>query len=399
MNLKNDYLNNDYCKFELLDDNTDYTIKKDFFVTTLFKLRKGSYKNFDKYLSGLKYLNIFSEKNNLKIKLFIDNNIYHDKKIMDFLKSLKNVSIVLFKCEDYIIENNYHIGLFSTLIRFFPMFDFPNNDCRITIIVDADVNEEILKNQMILYETILKNLDKNIKFGYSGRFYHINQQMKLINDHLLPYITASNIINYDKIKKKILYKFLDKIKPYMNKNKLPEKIFTTYNISKESYNKKCENNVCFGIDEYFLNKYLLKYLIKHKHIFFYFVNISYPQFNYFKNPESTYWKQYMCNFSESYKKKYKMLLSELKLQNYSFEELDKLLFYDNKHKNNNFILNNTMLEYSNNINTIINKKEYKEIFELREKYISEFLTKHKKYYIDIIIFFNSDINNIILNSY
>jgi len=77
------------------------------------------------------------------IRLFIDNSIYNDTKLFNKLKIL-NIEIVIYSCPNYIINNIHHYGTFGTLIRFFPMFNFPNNDADLVIIQDADFIEKKL---------------------------------------------------------------------------------------------------------------------------------------------------------------------------------------------------------------------------------------------------------------
>jgi hypothetical protein len=61
---------------------------------------------------------------------------------MNRLKKLDKIELVLFKPLDPKL-----VGLYSTLIRIFPMFDFPNNDSQIVILIDIDEdNNPILKH-------------------------------------------------------------------------------------------------------------------------------------------------------------------------------------------------------------------------------------------------------------
>ena len=40
-------------------------------------------------------------------------------------------------------DSKYHIDLFGTLVRYFPLFNFNNNDAKSVIVVDIDINPSI----------------------------------------------------------------------------------------------------------------------------------------------------------------------------------------------------------------------------------------------------------------
>ncbi len=58
---------------------------------------------------------------------------------MDILLSNDKFEIYLFDCKNYKSNNLYHVDLFATFIRFFPLFDFKNNDADNVIISDVDL--------------------------------------------------------------------------------------------------------------------------------------------------------------------------------------------------------------------------------------------------------------------
>lgn len=133
------YLINDLCKFTPLFD-IDYNKKVNIFSACFFKLENKGYKDLNKYLDGLINFNkqINARRLQFKIRLFIDESIFTDEKIFSIIKTLNNVQPVLYSCPNFIINDKYHIGLFGTLVRFFPFFDFANNDASIVISADID---------------------------------------------------------------------------------------------------------------------------------------------------------------------------------------------------------------------------------------------------------------------
>ena len=179
---------------------------------------------------------------------------------MNKLKKLDKIELVLFKILDIKL-----CGLFPSLIRFFPMFNFINNDANIVIIIDIDDQKSNIINifnniKKVLNKKILNkiylikigNLSKNILYNYHLKynFYNI-------------YSIAQSIINIKKIDYNIIINFINKIK---NTNKM----YTYYKYYK--YDNDNEYNIKFiqskpfiyGIDEYFINYVLTKYLIDNK---------------------------------------------------------------------------------------------------------------------------------------
>ena len=286
------YLKNILCNFKPLFP-IDYSKKKKIISACFFKLHGGSYKDFNIYINGLKILSKFI-KNNLpdfSIRLFIDNSIYSDKNIMDIFQHLINIELVLYECSNYKIDDTYHIGLFGSLVRFFPMFDFPNNDSDVVMITDIDWKSyDNIKKSYINVEAyhILKKIKKknNIKLFINGRLFHmIENQFLYGNKYIVPYVLSSKIINFSKIDKNILLTYILNIKK-------TKKRLSNYTVNRVKNNKRYENYI-FGIDEYFLNHDLKKYFINEKKMFgcklkylitdFIFYNIQHTDDKIYKN--------------------------------------------------------------------------------------------------------------------
>lgn len=231
-----------------------------------FKLDGGSYKNFNIYINGLKILSKFI-KNNLpdfSIRLFIDSSIYADKNIMNIIQNLNNIESVLYECPNYKIDDTHHIGLFGSLVRFFPMFDFENNDSDVLMISDLDWKSyyHIAKNYINLEAYhILKNIknSNNIKLFINGRLFHNIKNKFIYDEYIVPYALSWKIINFSKIDKNILLTYILNIKK-------SKKRLGNYTTNRVKNNKRYENYI-FGIDEYFLNHDLKEYLISEKKLF------------------------------------------------------------------------------------------------------------------------------------
>ena len=249
------YLENNICRFKPLW-NFDINKKYNIVCSCLFKM-PNHYKNFNIYLNGIKNWIIFLNniKNDYHFRLFIDTNIYNDKDIMKILNSSNKIQLVLFECLDYQIEksgNKYHIDLFGTLVRYFPLFNFKKNDAKSIIIVDIDLNKDD-RNRL---SGILnyKNKEKDIIVMGTADSIFKNE---------IPHIFSGLMYYWDKkYDKNILYNFI---------KKAPE-------IDDKGYYKKRITTFGFGVDELFITKYFMPYTQKY---ICYIVNYNINWFIYF----------------------------------------------------------------------------------------------------------------------
>lgn len=391
------YLENKICKFRPLK-KIDASIKKNLFFLSLFKMQSGGYKNFFNYLNGIKKINTIAKDNDMEIRIFIDNTIFSDEKIMGLLNNLDRVTLVLYECGDFLI-NTHHVGLFGTLVRFFPLFNFPNNDAKVAFIIDADVVERFLKVQFKICEIIKQNkLRKKVHLAYGGNFFHINQKSnKKINhngkEYIFPYCIADRIIGFKKISPRPFLKFMAKLMFYMDEKNRPQKILSNYYISPEKYKIKCENNICFGIDEYFLNQILFKYLLKNDKPFCYYNMFDMASFNYYKNPDSPEIRKQNLDSDKEYREIYKKYMQKVGLDKYTFDEIDKKIYTEEETVATPF-----MKEYADSILYLMDmekKDNNSKIFifnEIDYYYLNEI--DYKKYFkLEYIRFINIDIDD------
>ena len=211
------------------------------------------YKNFNIYIYGLKkwikFLNSFDH--DYILRLFIDNNVYNDKEIMKLIRSTNKIQPVLFSCKNYKKED-YHIDLFGTLVRFFPFFNFNNNDSDNVIVVDIDLHEE----DKIRCKFFMKNKLNNFTGMAAITPFLYN------NDKI--YMFAGLMSNSKKFDKNIIIDFI--------KN--------AHNIKDKGFYNKRDTTFGFGIDKIFINKYLLSTIDKYATIIEY--SISYFMYQYKK---------------------------------------------------------------------------------------------------------------------
>jgi len=279
-----EYLKNDICKFEIITP-FDINEKKNLMVTSLFKMSTGGYKDFQLYVDGISVLNNHAKNHNMYVRLFIDDTIYKDHVLMEKFSKLERVQMVLYKCNNLII-NGHHIGVVGTLLRFFPLFDFENNDANFVITSDADTKASHYshKTTVKIYDSIqTQSFAKDLHLVYAG-MYSISVDVNIRHIHkgieyCFPYCMAATIVGIKKIPKEVLLKFLIKLTKYVTDNP-PKKILSNHykNLSVIPPNKikiVCENNVCLGVDEYFTNNKLLKYLLVNDLPFGYRYRFSY----------------------------------------------------------------------------------------------------------------------------
>lgn len=326
------YLENNICTFEPLQD-IDYSQKKDIISCSLFRIRSGGYKNFMRYLNGIGILNDVAKDNNMEVRLFIDESIKNDDKTMKFLKKYSHVKLIVYKCCNFLVDGIHHCSVFGTLVRFFPMFKFPNNDARAVLVADADTKTQYIGSLVSLLNTLKKNnLDRKLKMAYNGRFFHVNISGNNIpkmthNDktYFFPYCIAQKIIGLRKIPNKPFVKFIKKLTKYMDEVIRPKKILSDYIITPDKYKIKCENNICFGVDEYFINRILIKYLLKKDMPFCYNNLYDAAQFYFFKHPNN-YNSEVVDIPCDEYKNIFYEYMDETSLIKYSCEEIDKNIY-------------------------------------------------------------------------
>lgn len=256
--MKGEYLSNNICRFYPLSE-IDFSKKKTIVSVVLFKLYGGGYKSFDLYLDGLERISKYVKRyKNTVVRLFIDNTIFYDKPLMERLGEL-DIELVRFVPKPEFTFKGHLKGLFGTLIRFFPMFDFPNNDCELCILSDIDLlNDEEVEYRFDLFE---KNFKENIEVGV-GVCLVCDSYLETNRNHynvkhgmLLPYFHAGAFEVCCKFDKNVLIKFLESAEK-------SEEVMTIYYKHK---NAKLEyTKFIYGVDEYFLNTVLIDYIVKEK---------------------------------------------------------------------------------------------------------------------------------------
>jgi hypothetical protein len=247
-------LTNNICELQILskahlifeDDNTSKNVN---LLSGVFFKRPGYYKNFGVYVSGLARTVKFIDEYNREVDkllsvpeaershtsekfyflLFIDHNVRDDDGIMRIINSSKNVIPVLFSCPGY-MEDKYHVDLFGTLVRFFPMFTFENNPAKTVISIDIELNREDRRK--------VYGLMKHIPPGVTAS----GEIHKLIYNGEVPYIYSGTLCyNREKFDSELITKFIE----------------SAHTIVGTGHYGKRKTTFGYGIDEMFLNSHLI----------------------------------------------------------------------------------------------------------------------------------------------
>ncbi len=350
------YLENPICSFKPLWD-IDYTKKENIFCSVFFKMKE-HYKNFDKYVNGLSnWVNYMNNiKYNYKFRIFIDQNVYEDERIMKIIKSCPRMQPVLFVCAGHVVDK-YHMDLFGTLVRYFPLFDFPNNDSKKVFIVDIDfANKD---------EDVVPRMDYVIDFS------------KKYNHPIVTHTFDSALLQHKKEIDKNLYFIISNFMLFPDKKYDRNLILKFIEQAPEikdvgAYNKRL-TPFGFGVDELFINKYFIQH-----------INESKMGFLSFYYPSALLWKlinlKLIINIDEMYKI-LRYILGKYYERQATLEDMINVLdsaFYQRNIKTKNNKIFRKRLYEKNEMNIYLARRIYsflKESLEKKYKWIDLKLLK------------------------
>ena len=254
-------LNNGICIFKEIFNQLPKDKKINCLSCSLFKMEKG-YKNFDRYIKKLKFVFQLAKSLDYYVVIFIDDSVYGNKEIYDKFKKIideKKSIIIKYDCPTFKNDTGYHRGVFGMFVRFFPMFDFPNNNFGNVLVCDADVDLKYYKliDKSFFYmisDFIPKNkLDLYCVAPSPNYVRWTNKEGYWILGQLL--------FSTKRFPAEIIIKFLNDI---LNpESKTYKKIIKKDIIM--SIEKQSDPIINYGIDEYFISNILIKTLIKQKY--------------------------------------------------------------------------------------------------------------------------------------
>jgi hypothetical protein len=218
---------------------------------SLFKM-KHSYRDFGFYT---KKLNIFIEnKNNGFMKdwtiyLFIDESVIKDKyfeELKKFANKDNNLSIIKYDCTKFKLDNIYHDGTFGSIVRYMPFFKnsfFKDHEYLICTDID-NPNNYFSENDIIKLEK------KKYDILFVSYLYY-NKKWALEKNP----ITGNFIFKNFRLCQELIDNFLINLSDGKY-----DKIIKTFKSSKSVDVIKFQ----YGTDEYFLNYFIYKHIIKNK---------------------------------------------------------------------------------------------------------------------------------------
>ena len=216
-------------------------------------------KTFETYVDGLKnwkkYVKLFPES---QLQIFIDEYVSQQPEIMNIMYSL-NARIYKFECPEYLRENMFHVGLFPTMVRFYPMFDINKKPMRIAHIQELEPAEDTLYKIKLMEKASRMTLPFKVSLIYSTSRIFEKLPAKLPtfeNDIQYGWLLAGRLTVLEKIPFSLFTGYLDSIingkkyfNPYVLKNN---------DIKEDPVREKYQ----FGVDEMFLNHVYLPWLIQ-----------------------------------------------------------------------------------------------------------------------------------------
>ena len=244
-----------YCK---LNKTKTAETRKYLLSASLFYL-ENSYKNVSKYIYGLNELVKFIDKHkNYVLRIYYDDSIFENEeytKLLDTFMLNQKIELINFSCSKFIVEN-HHIGTFGTMLRFLPLFE--KSDYKIIYISDIDD---------INYDHIYYSIKKIRKMPHNiFLITHSNygKHYEYLFDNKMGFTALANIyIKKFRFNIDILLNYLTM---FIQDNNTICKTIEEINKKKIQFNANVNKYaLCtYGIDELFLNLYMLKDIPENK---------------------------------------------------------------------------------------------------------------------------------------
>lgn len=272
------------------------------FIASIFRI-KDPYKNDNKYKTGLKWIiDNFPKHFNMALRIFIDDSIMSkDNEWSDLYDSMLKtdfIEIIHYDFPQFKDELGYHNNLFGTVIRTLPIFNFNGYEDETTISIDVDVSDHRNKNHIINYINRCIQSIKMTKNGLLLNAYGIETYMdngrlefkELFDKYefqmrfIMQYVTCSRKLDYsifiDFMKHMICKEesycaWIAELNIWLSNPKMKKKMGATQtHILRNIDSRSNKSQFIYGIDEYFLNVYIVGYLLQ-QHIDF-AVDFRYP---------------------------------------------------------------------------------------------------------------------------
>jgi hypothetical protein len=346
---------------------------------------------------------VLEEKDyNFVIRLFIDLSIKNDTKLFEKLYKLERVEIIVYYCKNYLqsSDSNFHVGTFGMFVRFFPLFDFPNNDANIVMIADMDDNYIFRKNMEVIKKIDKNDMNKIYIFNISVIAKNIKHNFDfLYKERITGYFISPKLIGYKRIDNSVIISYIKNIDKYYENAINVYEYKLTSPIGKSKW-LNSKSKFIYGIDEYFLNSKLMYYLIDNNLPYGFYINfdiimlIYYFLTNYSFKKDKIKLIEYIIDYILD-KLKYKYNKQDSITNKYKY--IDKIIYSDSDQKLKEevyYIFYKTFLyNYRNSkYNFIFSKNLYKliKMYDLFGIYKCEFIIYYNDDSTFIIEFINKN---------
>ena len=248
-----------------------------------------------------------------QLQVFVDTDIANNEEVRKILRHL-NARVILFTCPNYLRDDGYHMGLFATMVRFYPMFDVNPHPLKIAHIQEVEPDPVDSPKFDLMVKAANKDLKKyNVAMICSGaNMLNIDKEHpKLSIEKLVPYpwIFAGRFSALQKIPFSVWTDYLKDVES-------GKKMFNIYgDRSKEEHGK-----YSVGTDETFLNMVYLPWLIQNDY------GIGF--INEYRVSYAVYWlREYIQKDSRS-KQFFNYILNANQSVNESLREFDDMFYRD-----------------------------------------------------------------------
>jgi hypothetical protein len=247
---------------------------------------KNLFYTFKKYFPDF-YLRVYYDKSITYIQN--ENNIINKEnkeRWIPLIKNMKknnNVQMIKYRHDDFLIKNTvFHQGLFGTLVRFIPLFNYESNNTKTVIISDIDTTNQHLNRLKLAYNQFKPSISEfhfRTRYCYltRPRFMMAEEELLKVNTNYTPSLMyrvfAGSLFSKIKFPKNLLDDFINcmknintsqmssctYIKSFINMKNADDN--SILNLGYFNANKSKETtDFFFGIDEFFINTSVLKYL-------------------------------------------------------------------------------------------------------------------------------------------
>jgi len=216
-------------------------------------------KNFQQYIDGLKsWKHLKTIFPGSQLQIFVDKHVAEDEELFEIMKDL-DARVVLFECPKY-MKNGFHVGLFGTIMRFFPAFDINTHALNVAHVCELEPIERELSRWPLLEHFSKRNTGVSMQYLITNIFQKYSDIQPEFEGIPYPWIIAGRWSALEKAPFKLVEDFLEKIDSgdkQFNRytSKLKVEVFG-YRVIPE------HGDFSFGVDETFLNLIYLPWLIK-----------------------------------------------------------------------------------------------------------------------------------------